>query len=753
MTTSVFLVPYRFIGYFSWQFLFLFSLAYSANAVLSDAQQAKVDSLNAIIREAPHDTSVARAYLALTEILYVSNLDTVIPLSEKALASAEAGLANNEDREKTTAGQKIRKSLLLTMAGAINNMGFIYGNRGEVQNALDAYLRSLELQREIGDKAGMATSLNNIGYVYKKQGNIQKALDYYHRSLKIKEEMGNKVGIGTTLNNIALIYRDQGDLDKALDYGFRALKLRETGGDKNMIANSYNNIGQFYDNKGDVEQALVYYDKALTLQKEIGNQRAIANSYNNIGVTYKSKGDLDSSLLYYTSALRMWEKVDYKFGIASALLNIGHVYWSKNDLTAARSHGLRSITIAREMGYPGKISNAANFLSRISKFHGRYKESLEWYELHIQMRDSILNEENAKATIKQQMKYEFEKKEALLQAEKEKQELAHREKVKRQELIIFSVGGGLFLVIVFSIFLFNRFKVTQRQKDVIVEQKKVVDEKNKHITDSIKYAQKIQEAILPGEESWSKAFGSNGEKHFVMFKPKDVVSGDFYWIHVTPNDQVIWAAADCTGHGVPGAFMSMIGTSLLNEIVIEKGITQSNEILDQLRESIKKALGHSDASDSRKDGLDIALCVWDRSTNTLQYSGAYNPLFLIRNNATEADVSAETSFTTYQNDRCVLMEVKADRQPIGIYINEKPFGYQNIPLKSGDTLYTFSDGFIDQFGGPEGRKFSVRQFREAILNIQQQPMPVQQELLSRQLDSWKKDKDQLDDICVIGVKV
>jgi len=257
----------------------------------------------------------------------------------------------------------------------------------------------------------------------------------------------------------------------------------------------------------------------------------------------------------------------------------------------------------------------------------------------------------------------------------------------------------------------------------------VIEEKNKDIMDSIKYAKRIQDAILPTEKLLKESLDGS----FILFKPKDIVSGDFYWVE-KKDGKIIVAAVDCTGHGVPGAFMSMIGNALLNEIVKEHGITQPDEILNHLRDGVISALKQKGEEGDTKDGMDIALCTYDLGSMNLNYAGANNPLYLIRNNE--------------------LLEEKPDKQPIGYFLDElTPFTNVNLEIKKGDTIYIFSDGYADQFGGPKGKKFKYRPFKELLLSLQGTPMKEQRDVLDKTIEDWKGELEQIDDICILGVKI
>ncbi len=670
-------------------------------------------------------------------------------------------------------------------------IGFLSKLKGDFYGSLDYYGRALSLAQEIGDSLKISNYASSLGTILYDQARYPEALEYYYQSLRIAEKLKDTIHIAHAYGNIGIVFKKQGDFEEALNFYYRSLELDETQDDSTGMAVTMNNLAEIYRQQNETDSALLYHKRSLKIKERRSDHRSIAISLSNIGQIYSDISVLDTALQYHQRALSISESIGDKSGVASSLASIGHIKLELGlPVKVALGDLQRSLDMAKELGAPMILEVVAGELNRLYRKMGHWEKALEMYELYITMRDSSINEKNAKAAIKQQMAYEFEKKEALLKAAREKQALVHREKVKRQELTIWSVATGLLLVIIFSVFLYNRFKITQQQKNVITEQKREVDEKNRHITDSINYAQKIQEAILPSKETFDSVFGRGN--HFILFKPKDVVSGDFYWIHETTDQKIIWAAADCTGHGVPGAFMSMIGTSLLNEIVIEKNISQSDRILNELRTGIKKALGHSTASDSHKDGvpsetsvkealssktsvkealssetsvkdgMDIAICVLDRARHQLQYSGAYNPFYLIRETANlETEPTDRAWSKTIRDKNQLLLEMKADRQPIGIYISEQPFSQKIIPVQKGDRIYTFSDGFVDQFRGSGnpvatarvGKKFGAQRFRETLLAGSDRQMEDQHLLLEETFEAWKMEHDQIDDICILGVKI
>lgn len=446
-------------------------------------EQAYVDSLNAIIgNRYSHDTSLAAAYVSLSEMLAISNYDTVIPLCIKAKNIAE-------------------KNLILKNSKAVNT----------------SLLKSL------------SAALNNIGFIYEHQGNIKKALEYYLKSLKTDEKIGNKEGIGMSLNNIALIYYYQDDVDKAMEYHQRSLAIRKEIGDKNGIAMSLNNIGYIYDNQNKLTIALEYYLKSLKIAEEIDDKLSTSAILNNIGTIYNKQSlyfirdnahpdsianKLEIALYYYQKSLKIQEEIEDKEGIANSLLNIGKIYFIKGDVKKSKKVTEQSLMISTNLSFPKNINNAAELLSRIYEKEGNGMQALKMYKLHITMRDSINNEETQKATAQQQAKYEYEKQKAIDDAEHGKQIAIEQEAKVKQKIITYATAGGLGLVVIFLIFVFNRLQITKKQKLVIEHQKlevenqkkivenahQLLEEKNSEILASIRYAKRIQDSLLTSQK-------------------------------------------------------------------------------------------------------------------------------------------------------------------------------------------------------------------------------------------------------------
>jgi tetratricopeptide (TPR) repeat protein len=671
-----------------------------------------------------------------------------------------------------------KAKFLKSSAFALNNIGLIYKDQGDYAKAIEYCIASLKIKEEIGDKSGIAATLNKIGLIYYYQGDYAKAKDFQTKSLKIKEEIGDEIGIANSLNNIGLIYKEQGDYAKAIEYYTTSLKIKEEIGDKSKIANSLNNIGIIYYEQEDYVKAIEYYTKSLKIKEEIGDKSRISNTLNNIGMVYKEQGDYAIAMNYFTKSLEidkgngdksgiaktlinialiyraqgdyanaldcsnkslnLAQEIQDKSGISGSLINIGVIYQDQGDYANALDYGKRSLAIAQEIGDVNTIINATKSLWEVYKKLNRFKESIKMYELHIVTRDSLKSEENQKAVIQQEFKYKYEKEQSLADAKhnelmhiKSEQIKTQNEKIEKERAIKYSLTIGMLIVITSIFVIFKNLRKTIKQKGVIEQQKAQVElahdeleEKNQEIIDSIIYAKRIQSAILPPMKVVKQCL----KESFIFYKPKDVVAGDFYWME-QKNGKILFAAADCTGHGVPGAMVSVVCNNGLNRSVREHSLTIPGEILDKTREIVVQEFEKSE--EDVKDGMDIALCSIEGMK--LQYAGAYNPLWIIRNGE--------------------IIETKANKQPIGQFDHPEPYTTHSFNLEKGDAIYIFSDGYVDQFGGEKEKKFKAKAFKKLLLSLQDKSMEEQKIVIDETFETWKGNLEQIDDVCVIGVRI
>jgi serine phosphatase RsbU (regulator of sigma subunit) len=779
--------------------LILFSALLFFYSFFSFSQQSKIDSLTARLNQELHDTDRVKTLNKLSWYLInngdydkaMEHANNALSLSEKInfkrgqiISYLQMGriyrIENNypEALKCFLEGLKISNEIgdKKLMASLYNAVGIIYDYQGNYPEALTSYHIALKLSEETGDKLMLATSYNNLAIIYDYQGNNLKAIETYFSSLKIFIELDCKKQMAATYNNIGVIYRNIGCHPEALKNYLLSLKIIEAIDDTISIASLYNNIGNIYklqadsasingcDNESDelYSKAIKKYQEAIKINEHFGNKKGIAVSYNNIADIYKiqaSKAFVTSNsemallkcydaLRKYLEALAINKEIGFKSGISHSYIMLSEMYIKIKNYHLASDYLTSSLILVLELGYKEQIMEVYHLKTLLDSALGNYKDAYQHYQLYIAYKDSMFNEENTKKIVQAEMNYEFEKKEAATKAEQEKEIAIAALEQKRRELTIWSTAAGILLVLCISLLVFRSLRITRKRKSIIEKQKEEVDkqrkvvegqkhnieEKQKKILDSIHYAKHIQNAVLKGDEHIHKCLQ---KEHFILFKPKDIVSGDFYWLH-RHDDKVLIAIADCTGHGVPGGFMTMLGTSFLKEIVEKKGILHPAQILTEMHKLIFESLNQAESASHSEDGMEMALCCIDNKNHSLEFAGAMSSIYLMQNGG--------------------LKEIEGDYYSIGgklLFENMHPkFTNKIIQLEKKSSIYLFTDGFIDQFGGQKAEKFNTSRFEELLVAINSENMEMQQKKLNEALDQWMKPGYmQIDDILVMGIKI
>jgi serine phosphatase RsbU (regulator of sigma subunit) len=598
---------------------------------------------------------------------------------------------------------------------------------------------------------------------------------------------------------------------EAINNANKALQIALNNKKNSQLIDAYNLLGNVYLEVPDKDFALKYFNKGIDLTSSINEEGSLITFYHNIAVAYEQFEDLESSLLFYTKAKEYYEKSGKKRDKGAIYINIGDLYqqlsladsadkyhkMARENLVLNEDNDYLSILFssiatkeAEKRNYPKAllyldscfstlggghaVTDYINFyktrseiLHQKGNYLSAYSDLLQAYDL----KDSILSKEVYNKLRDVQISAIEAQKEAeiqSLQQEKRIQNLKLSEnKAVQKNFILLSVTTTSAMLFLIFIVLGNRRNNKKlRDRNSIIETQSIdilnknlqLEQFNKEIIDSINYAKRIQAAILPPENSFKKHFPES----FVLYKPKNIVAGDFYWLNYSPNkgEVIYFAAADCTGHGVPGAMVSVICNNALNRSLREYDITDPGKILDKTRDIVIQEF--EKASEDVKDGMDIALVglkfnvqcsmLNSESVAELAYSGANNPLWIIRpchSGRIEESIDASfVSMTDYE-----LLEVKPDKQPIGKYTNPKPFKTHSIDLQKGDSIYLFTDGYQDQFGGEKGKKFKKLALKKLLLSIQDKSMEEQCRILNETFEAWRDNLEQVDDVCVIGVRV
>jgi serine phosphatase RsbU (regulator of sigma subunit) len=658
-------------------------------------------------------------------------------------------MAALELAEKTNYAQgKVNSS------NSIANSFYLEGN---YNSSLEYYLKALKVVEELGDKKGIANGLMGIGNIYSAQGNNKLALEYQLKSLKIREELNDKDGISGCYNNIGIIYMEQKEYEKALDYQLKSLKLKEESGDRKGTSSSLGNIGSIYFELGNYVLAMEYQQKAFAIRKDLNNKKGMAMSYIDMGNIYEKQGNFQQAIESEIKGIKLAQEVGYKSALKGAYLSLSLIY-EKLDSTQNALNYYKLYTVIKDSIFNKESSS--KLIEMQTRFDNDRKEKEialltrakeiqalqtkhQQFEFEQQRMESLQNKMEAL-----QRKRENQLKQRELQSEKLKTEAQNKElkirdiELKNQRLTKNVIAGGFIVACLFAIGLFAgvrqkqkaNFKLEQKNMElanayhIIESSRDQIAEKNKSITDSINYASRIQKAILPSKEEMEKYL----KDCFVFYKPKDIVSGDFYF-YAERQEKIIIAVADCTGHGVPGAFMSMIGNDMLNQIIIEKGITQPAEILNQLNRSMKRALKQESIKSETTDGMDIAICTIEIESKKVEYAGAMRPFYYLTDS---------------------FHKVDGDSRSIGGYTPEDyHFKNHELNIGAGCMLYIFTDGYVDQFGGEKGKKFMTKNFQALLSRIHHLPVTEQSNMLEETLVNWRQEREQVDDILVVGIKL
>jgi serine phosphatase RsbU (regulator of sigma subunit) len=760
--------------------LFFCSISFAKN-------RYNADSLRNALRHTSQDTSRVNLLNKLAFELENSAPDSSVIFSREALKLAhqlvfQSGIASSQyalgifldevgDKQKALAMEDSALAGFNRMnneertAAVYNVTGNIYSEESNYTMALVCYFKAQTIYNK-KDNSSLSDVYNNIGLVYEEQGNFTKAGEFYFKALVIYEKVRDESGIAAAYTNLGNLYTLQSNYEKAFEFQEKALALDVKLKRDVAIALDYSNLGNLYIATRNPLKSLEYTSIARAMDKPLGLKENIGICSSNIGqalievykadtalrgCSYTVLGHsrfilhsslLDSAFFYEEEALQLSLETKSEINRIYVLKNIGAIYLLRKDLVKSLSFVREALKLAEHVGALNEKLDMSLVLANTLIANKQYELADSYFKQVIDLKDTLFGKEKGKALGKQEAEFEFDKKLLEQKNAEEKFQAVSEEQAKRQKIVIAGVSLGLAVVLIFWFLLYKRFRIAREQKLIIGEKKKEVDlaysklnethsmlqVKTKEITDSINYARRIQQAILPDKQEITKDFTQS----FVLFQPKDIVSGDFYWF-ARKGERTFLACADCTGHGVPGGFMSMIGIEKLNEALSQH--SDVSDLLQAVNRNTKKAMRQSDNLESTRDGMDIALCSFDKDRKHLEYAGANRPVWIIR-----------------QENKSEIFEIKADKVAIGGFTDDAmQFTKHRMELHKGDLVYLFSDGYADQFGKKD-KKLMTRQFKSILLSIQEKTMSEQEEHLRSFMEEWKGPMEQTDDILVIGIR-
>jgi serine phosphatase RsbU (regulator of sigma subunit) len=554
-------------------------------------------------------------------------------------------------------------------------------------------------------------------------GLVDSAIYYCNLMLTQATKENKPKWISDAYGEFGLISVTQNNFSKAIEYFNKQYTIIKKHKIDHPFSAVYNNIGIAYGNKGDWDMAFEYFTRATRYDEEQKFEKYFGNDYNNIGIVYIVREKFDSAKKYFSLSMRYRRAMNDMLGVGGSLNNLALLEKAKKNYPAALALADSAFSIASSNGFKKLQVEVYDTYDQVYSQMGDYKKAYDYLNKKNYLNNQFEKEEYITKLQQLESNMALEQKQSQL-LEKDL-ELSKAEQQKQKQLGIIVLGTilvGALLLFLFSFFKNN--KILKERNNIISIQKNLLEQKHKDITDSINYAQKIQSALIISEEKLNK----NVREAFVIFKPRNIVSGDFYWF-TEYKGQKILALADCTGHGVPGAFMSMIGITLLNQIVKERGIVSPSQILNNLRKEVIAVLS-IDAS-GKRDGMDMAVISFN--DNELMYAGANSGAIILEGTS--------------------VKELKPNKQPIGAYEKHEDFTEQKMSIESNTRIYLFSDGMVDQFGGPEGKKIKIRQFKNWLMETAEFSFEKQKLSIEEKLDKWKDGFDQTDDISLIGIKL
>lgn len=603
-------------------------------------------------------------------------------------------LNNTPDYPPTKALPVLRKLLMqaeqnndsLRIVQAHVNIGKSYANRENYFVALDCYYKALPWAESHKDTSLLLDLNNSLGIAYSNRRQHKKAADFFLKNLKITRAKKSEMGYAIAANNVAIEYielKDFKNAERNLRICYNTLvKLKQPY----YLSTVVMNLGVVRFERSQFDSALYYYRWARDLGKKYDGKIITDNTSNNLGQTFFKLQQYDSALYYLKYTLQHIDTLNAKYTTKETYLHLSDVYHSLGD----------------------------------------HEKAYYYLKKHKQVIDLIFDDESIKKTAEDEANFAYLKVENQLKLSEQQRAFDK----KRSTLLILMGSIAGFLLLTALLVVFYRFREKKKANQVLTEQKNKIELQQQEITDSINYAKRIQESILPSHEVLQKHLG----EHVLFYQPKDIVGGDFYFVE-SVHHRKYFAVIDCTGHGVPGGFMSMLGYNAINNALLDLKIEEPAKILDNISAYLVEHFS-KEGRKTLRDGMDMALCSLfeQNGKHYVEFAGANNPCWIIRHSSME------------------VIEVKANKQPIGYYEGAKPFSNHIIEVFKGDMVYLFTDGYADQFGGPFGKKFKYSQMK----TILQQFAPTaleKQLLISKAFVEWKGNLEQIDDVCILGVRV
>jgi len=663
-----------------------------------------------------------------------SNKDPKTVINAKSELVLKYFLSGNKRKAIKLYNETLKEA---TAAQDFDGISFLYNNYANClynSNLIDSakayYMKAFTLTEKTKNKKLKLKLISNLGSIEYMNSNFKQAMDFYEKGLKLESDLKLEEGTYISINNIGFVYYALEIPKMAHKYFLKAERINKKNNNLNSLYYSYTGLSTTYHKLNNNDSAILYAKKSLELAQQLNDQYSVGFEYDNLGTLYKSMGNYSESIEYFKRGIEHNKMLKDERLAITLYGNITNVYILTKNTELANMYAEKALTLGEKLHLKADKKNLLKVFSYISAQKKEYKKAYEFLHEFISYKDSMYNYEIAKQISELQTKYETERKEKqnhLLQIDNEKKsgEINNQKTIRNYLIVI------IFLFLAVAIGAFYTYRKIRsinselNVKNVSIEQKNsLLEIQKKEILDSIHYAKRIQSSLLAHADFMNENISNN----FILFKPKDIVSGDFYWA-TKRNDLFYLAVCDSTGHGVPGAFMSLLSIGFLSEAINEKNIIKPNDVFNYVRERLVNTI----SKEGQQDGFDGILLCFDQKTKKITYAAANNAPIVISNSE--------------------IISLGTDKMPVGKGIKDTPFQLFTVEMKQTDSLYLYTDGFADQFGGPRGKKFLYKKMNQYIASIADLSFNEQKQKLENTFNEWKGNLEQVDDVLLIGIKL
>jgi serine phosphatase RsbU (regulator of sigma subunit) len=645
----------------------------------------------------------------------------------------------------------------VTLADALYVLGLAEIRIGQGTEGLKHLKSARNIYEQNNLKLKLANTQMELGKYYRNNANFSKAADMYLESVLTYSLENVKLKEAEAMMQLGEIQIDLGNTEnEARDNLSKAIKIFKSNNKKPETAKALRLLAYNYLNKSDFGNAISNALEAKDRYNELGDVENATNVQSLMVQIYEKQGrkEVAQKLNAETRNRKENLKEESLENPEEHYHQLGLLYKSYNIMSSSKYNFEKSNEFAKQSNSTYYVQKNMYQLSEVYQNLGETDIAFEYLKQYSRIRDSIAKLVTGDKVSEASQQAKLTKLEDKNQNLETTKKIVERDLSLSRLLIVVSILGALVMAVLLILLYRDRNAKRIINKKLEVKSEEVVSknlqlqQKTVEITDSLNYAKRIQSAILPLESEVISSF----KDAFVFYNPKDIVCGDFYWFSNFGKFKLI-ASVDCTGHGVPGAFLTFLSFNLLNQIVNQQGVTKPSLIIHEVRKGLFALFNQSNKSGTPiNDGLDMSLCFIDETNRVIQYSGVYNPLWLVRNNDIKFD--AESPYNEMEGSKGnKLYEIKGDNIPINDYVNFKPYSNHIINFEPNDILYLFTDGYADQFGGPKGKKFKYKQMQHLFLDMAEKDLSDQKSIVENTFNEWKGDLDQIDDICVIGIKL